>query len=423
MLGRVPTHQTNSAGISRLAGATSRKLSRAGLLLYALSAVVTAVGQAAMGVSAMGAAVVGAGPIFQVLAMAAFVTSYVIFFRRKRSPGIVAIDGDMLHVERHGLSRHVALPDVDSAFAVLHDPPALPTVEILVRGGDELSCQVSDEASAHALVSELGFGPGRRRVRIPFATPRRRLLHPLLGLITSWVAGLLTAIPLMLLFLRTESGNYELAMILRAALGALISLVTVFGAYPLLKRIARAPELTIGDDGIVFTAGRRTRFVPREKIRSVDQPHPKMATTIQSDGAPIIISGTGIDADRRAAATNILRHRLQAPAQVNATHFARGGRSLVEWREHLRRAMDPSYRSPGTSPDDAEATLRNPAATEDEKLGAAIALRVSGAAPARIRIAAEGSAYDPFREAIAAIADDASDDVVERKLARAHAPR
>jgi hypothetical protein len=424
MLGVMASQVTHSPGIGRLAGVRSRQLSRAGMLLYVIAALLSAVGQAEMGDGTIGLAALFAGQAFQVLALFAFVASFVLWFRRARAPGSVAVEGDTLHVERAGLSLHVRLEDVESAVPVVHEPPALPTVELLLRGGDELSCEMPDAASAHSLAGALGFGPGQRRVRIPFATPRRRLLHPLLGLVTTWVAGMVAMVPLMLFMMRADSSqHFERVMGLRAGVTALITMLAVLGLYPLLKRIARAPELTIGDDGIVYTDGRKTRFVPRAKIWSVDQPHPRMATMIRSDGAPIIIMGTGIDAERRTAATWLLRERLQAPATVNATHFGRGGRSILEWRDHLRRAMDPSYRAAGTSPEDAEATLRNPGASDDEKVGAALALRVSGAEPARIRIAAEGTARDPLREAITAIADDASDDVVERKLARMQPPR
>ncbi len=166
----------------------------------------------------------------------------------------------------------------------------------------------------------------RRRVRIPFATPRRRLIHPALGMLTTWVTSLVGMLPTLFLVLRSNGTGYDHLMIVRSALVAVTSLAAIFGLYPLLKRIARAPELTIGDDGIVYTAGRRTRSIPRAKIEGVDQPHPMMATTIRNDGAPIIILGTGIDGDRRAAATWLLRERMQAPAPVNGTHFGRGGR-------------------------------------------------------------------------------------------------
>lgn len=65
--------------------------------------------------------------------------------------------------------------------------------------------------------------------------------------------------------------------------------------------------------------------------------------------------------------------------------------------------------------EDAFAVVRSAAATDDERIGAAIALRVAGE-PERVRIAADTLANDDVRDALEAIADGADDVRVERAL-------
>ena len=67
--------------------------------------------------------------------------------------------------------------------------------------------------------------------------------------------------------------------------------------------------------------------------------------------------------------------------------------------------LEASYRASGSSVEDVANVLTSPTATPEERVGAALALRVAGEPPVRIRIAAESVASDSLRDALAAAAD------------------
>ena len=62
--------------------------------------------------------------------------------------------------------------------------------------------------------------------------------------------------------------------------------------------------------------------------------------------------------------------------------------------------------------------LRSPRATGEQRIGAALALRVAGQPRERIRVAVEGAADDRVREALEAVADADDDVVIEKALKR-----
>ena len=74
------------------------------------------------------------------------------------------------------------------------------------------------------------------------------------------------------------------------------------------------------------------------------------------------------------------------------------------------------YRSAATTVDVAAAVLRSPRATPEERVGAAVALRVAGEPPEKIRVAAEAVADDRLRVALEAVAEDAEDARVEKAM-------
>jgi hypothetical protein len=75
--------------------------------------------------------------------------------------------------------------------------------------------------------------------------------------------------------------------------------------------------------------------------------------------------------------------------------------------------LEASYRGPTACVEDMTAVLASPLATPEERGGAALALRVAGEPPTRIRVAAESVVSEPLREALTAAAgdDDAALDV------------
>ncbi len=63
------------------------------------------------------------------------------------------------------------------------------------------------------------------------------------------------------------------------------------------------------------------------------------------------------------------------------------------------------YRAGASSTEEAAAVLASPRATPDQRIGAALALRLAGAPIEQIRIASHGLAEERVRTVIAEIAD------------------
>jgi hypothetical protein len=149
-------------------------------------------------------------------------------------------------------------------------------------------------------------------------------------------------------------------------------------------------------------------------------------------GGTLRLAGAALDLQRSTAAGRVLRERLarltpgagatnpaaETSPAPRAAHYARGQRTVAGWRAALAAMRDASYRGPTASVEDMTAVLTSPLATPEERVGAALALRIAGEPPARIRVAAEAVASEHLREALAAAAesDDATLDVALRRL-------
>jgi hypothetical protein len=195
-------------------------------------------------------------------------------------------------------------------------------------------------------------------------------------------------------------------------------------AFAWLKRLARAPTLTIGDDGLVYVAGRKQRVIPRAEIVAIEHVAQGMPIYVRTrDGGVLAISGGATDVGRRAAASRLALERLfgaGSPREAESgAVFARGARTVAEWREHLRGLFArEGYRVAGATVDEAAAVLRSPSASPDERIGAALALRDAGEPASRIRVAADGLVDPRVRVALEAIADDAPEAIVVEKASR-----
>ena len=341
------------------------------------------------------------------------VASYVVWFLRGARPGRVEIDAESLIVDDTS-SRVIPRARILSAAVVeraLGGAP-LPYVEIDLTNGDRISVGVpAGEEVARALVAELGFGPGARRVRFDLAAPTRRLFHPLIGFGAYQIPNVFLSIAAAIL------GLYFLQM---------LSLPIMIVAYVLIRRAIKAPVVTVGDDGLVWESGFKKRFIARQDIVGVEQVHASAPVTISIlSGPDIVLGGAAIDVQRSTAVGRAIRERFgharagEAIAGVDrAAYFARGARSVADWRAALSGRLDASYRAPSASLEDMTSVLTSASATPEERIGAALALRVAGEAPVRIRVAAESVVSEPLREALTAAADDddAKLDVMLRRM-------
>jgi hypothetical protein len=204
-------------------------------------------------------------------------------------------------------------------------------------------------------------------------------------------------------------------------------------------------KLRIGEDGLTLNRPFRGRFVPIDDVRDVEiwfeQSTGKsgaVSTRLQGlvvtrlSGKPVYLRMYGrnpgaVEAKERILAA-VRDARLRRTPALEA--LARGGRTVEAWHEDLRTlfARGGGFRDQALRQEDALEVLDDPTASVEQRLGAAVALRATGAAPAneRIRVAAEASAKPRVRVALEKIA--AEEDVIgeleaalEEEQARARA--
>jgi hypothetical protein len=362
-----------------------------------------------------------AGVLALLAAFALTLASYIVWFRRGPRAGQVELDEAALRVQ--GIAGRLEVPRAEILSAAIVERPLgstmIPYVEVDLVSGDRLSIGVpAGEDVARAMVDDLGFGPGKRRVRFDLASPARRLFHPLLG----YGAYQLLTIPLAIV-----------ASVADVAFLQVLAYPLTIVAYVVTRRALRAPIVTIGDDGLLWESGWRRRFVPLRDIVEVEQLHQTMPVTIQlRSGGALRLAGAAVDLQRSSAAGRALRERLarRAPDTVaaagsaeaspadRAAHYGRGERTVADWRAALAAMLAASYRGPTASVEDMTAVLASPLASPEERVGAALALRIAGEPPVKIRVAAESVVSEPLREALAAAAedDDAALEGVLRRL-------
>lgn len=327
--------------------------------------------------------------------MAMFIGFVVSVQTPRELPGDVTVAEDGALLVRIGKREMMlARGDVRGAWMVrrLVNVREYYWVEIATRSGTMVSVRVASPEEGRALVDALGFGVGGRALRIPLAKRTRRLLHPVL---------LLAA---------------YMAMAFMPSVGSETFPVLAFaGVYELLRFLLRAPVLEIGHDALQV----RRRFgktrVPRAAISHVSTPGSLVVE--RKDGTKLRVGPFGLEPARMAAAAAIIDERLgDRPAPPKADAFERKGRGLAEWRAGLQSALDPSYRTSGASVDDASAVLASSTATVEQRIGAALALRVAGEPVERVRVAAEGTLDPKIRVVLDAIADGADDEHLDATL-------
>lgn len=267
-------------------------------------------------------------------------------------------------------------------------------VEIALRSGTTVAARVENEQQGRALVEALGFGTPGRVVAIPLAKRTRRLIHLVFA----------AAVYLIVIL----AGAFE-------GTGALFLLFPLL--YELLRFLFRPPVLEIGNDSLRVGIGVRSLRVLKEQIARIVFFAPASLIVEKKDGKKLRILPLALDPARVAAAAALVDARLgdrAAPARANA--FERGGRSLDEWRAGMRTVLDPSYRSSGATIDDAALVLTSPTSSVEQRIGAALALRIAGEPLERVRIAAEGTVDPKVRVVLDAIAEGADDERVDETL-------
>jgi len=343
--------------------------------------------------------------------------SFATWLTRGWVPGSVEVGPAGIVVRRGAKERTVDRTEIASAVLVARPIGAamIDTVEITLASGDLLTVRFAEHAPALALVDALGFGPGGKPVSFELATPARRLIHAPISYGAYMIVNMLSVVGG-----AVASASFG-ERFFPAGIYVLMPIATLL-TYQLLRRVIRPLRVTVGEDGVVVQSAFARRFVARQDIATVTQINPSSALVIlKRDGRGERIAGVLTDVHRRVAIGRTIVERLGG-ARANVPDrrplFESGGRPVPEWRTHLARMMeDGSYRTAGASVDDAAAIVRSAHATPEQRVGAALALRVAGEPPERIRVVAETNVDDRMREALEAVADG-DDERVERALRR-----
>ena len=397
-----------SGGISWTRVRTPRIMSRVAKALYATSAL----SALALAYPSMAWFAVFGG--FGLLAWPLFILSIILSLTQTTFAGGLAVSRTELVVHGRGSTRmFIPLSKIVGALVVRREMFGgfVPTVEIELKSGDLLTARLPDPSSAAAVVRALGFGAGGRRVHASLAKPTRRLIHPLLGFVAYVTA--------MAVMFGPSWGKIGEELSYAYAVCPFVALMIYAG----LKRLGRPPEVTIGEDGVMLKRRFGRTFVPRADIAYISAQGSSLVVQRRS-GSLVALSGVALDRARSKAVARVVEER-SGPAVTTAdrfTHYERGGRLLGEWRAHLSQAMNQaSYRHNAATVDEAAAVLHSAEATPEQRVGAALALRVAGQPTERIRVAVDAAADERVREALEAVAaarDGEVDDLVVEKALR-----
>jgi hypothetical protein len=371
---------------------STRTLSSAAKSLYVVGSVLSAswIVWGAIWVGSLGASMT-------ILAWPLLMVSYAVRLSPSHGPGALSVAGDALFVHQRSGARKILRDDIVSALLV---PRAMgqgtvAAVELDLVGGDRVTLRTPDAAAAEAVVRELGFGPGGKRIEVDVAGASRRLMHPVLAL------GSYIVITLMITAFATLGAAWNelaLPLLLQGATPALTMLL-----YELAKRASGAPRVSVGVDGVIVTRGLRREHFPLDAERALPR------------------EGAFLDRERCAAVAAVIDARREAIAvsPERRVRYARQDRPVTEWRSAIARAVDePGYRVAPAPVDEAEATLRSATAAPDERVGAALAMRVRGEGGERIRVAAAAMSDERLRLALEAVADAEDDAALDQALAK-----
>jgi len=181
-------------------------------------------------------------------------------------------------------------------------------------------------------------------------------------------------------------------------------------------------SVRVGADGIAVGWALRRMFVPAADVRAVDRYH--LAPTVtskatwvlvlqrRSTSTPLRLPLVGVAADRVDAIEARIRGLIARTAErrdAALTALHRGQRDLAGWRRDMAALLaGGGFRRAAISAEDLQEVLDDPAASGEQKLGAALALRGAGGAMdrERVRIAAVASARPKLRVALEKVATD-----------------
>jgi hypothetical protein len=188
-------------------------------------------------------------------------------------------------------------------------------------------------------------------------------------------------------------------------------------------------ELTIGADGITVRDGVFSRFIAWSDVGStqVQTPltaihHPRLRVTTCEGKTHSIWLGGDQGTDPAAIVSRIKEARALSAtsrSELPPQLLERGGRSVREWAASLAGLLDEDagYRSQNLDPMALLRVVRDAAAPTEQRIAAALALGSRESTREKVRVAAEATAYEPVRVALASAAAGEPDEAaIERAI-------
>lgn len=345
-------------------------------------------------------------------AVASFMRAGRVVLKDHEGGTVTLRDGGVRVVLGDGETHRLSLTDIESGYEAADERAAV----LVLANGRQIHLGLG------------GGGPARVLAHAGVATTQRVLTMPLRRMLGAFTIGFVT-------FWASVAGWSMLVGLSHRLVGAggvplVLFLSTITTALVVLR--FGFPRVVVGTDGIRVLGVLRPRFVPYEAIEGVT-----MVAPAYEDGARAIKitlrAGGVLWLPTVAAPTERLAALVRRIDEASTLHaagrarsleaLARAGRPAATWKEEIQRvALAPAgFRAQALERDDFERVLDDAAAPPDHRIGAALALHAMdpATAPARIRIAAEASADDALREALALAAEGEIDDAaLERAEAR-----
>ena len=287
-----------------------------------------------------------------------------------------------------------------------HSPEAR-RVCLKTRGGNVLSCDVPDAATAATVLQRLGLDASKRTMRMRLGSVG--FLNALV-----WLLG-----PVVAVQLGEAIGNrFGMPGPLSLPIAAFIFLIEF-----LLVHTLFGPEhIVLGADGIIVEKRSGRRFVPYKDLKSIATKDDRVILRLRN-GKKVTAKARHLGQEEQDIIQQRVREALALRDERSADLAAfvaldRGHRDIKAWREALQGIFSKGggYRQAKLTLEQIAGVLVDPVAPVERRIGAAMVLSQSGdeLAKTKIRAAIESSVNRKVRVALEAIErGDLEDEVIE----------
>ena len=190
--------------------------------------------------------------------------------------------------------------------------------------------------------------------------------------------------------------------------------------------LASRRQVTVGTDAVFARGMWSTHLLRHDEIARVEERaswagFERMLRLHRRSGPPVDIAFRNDSTSQAPLVREWIEEARVAyarPEPISA--FDRGAKPIEPWRSDIERLArrDVRYREAALDPEKASKLLAGADVPVDQRLGAALALRIADPAEAaeKIRVAAEATADPRLRDALSVIADEGDDAAIDDAL-------